>query len=405
MTRGIKQSWVDTTLGDVVIKMCNGTTATQSKTLTNYPVSRIETISNGTIDWNRVGYLREPAPGFELEPGDILYSHINSMPFMGRVARFRGERPLYHGMNLMLVRADERKVDAEYLFRVLESEPARHHANLEAKPSINQASLGKKQISRFRFKMPQGLKEQRRISEVLSTVDSLIETTEVLIAKKEAVRQGFMQDVFDSAKFGGNKAKSNFGPITKISEINPRTPTSLDSDELPFLSMGNVTETGEITQWQYRRRKDVSVGLTNFVEGDVLFAKITPCMENGKGAFVEGIGSQVAFGSTEFHVLRAKPGNNPRYIYQISRFRNYRARAESQMVGSAGQKRVPARFFKEALVYIPDVLEQNRIVEILSAFDGEILAMRKKLEKLRYQKAGLMSDLLSGLVPVDEVAS
>jgi type I restriction enzyme S subunit len=72
------------------------------------------------------------------------------------------------------------------------------------------------------------------------------------------------------------------------------------------------------------------------------------------------------------------------------------------MVGSAGQKRVPTRFFKEAVVYVPSVSEQNRIVEILSAFDGEILAMRKELEKFRYQKAGLMSDLLSGRVLTSE---
>ena len=75
--------WDYVRLGDVISTIRNGTTAAQVSRATAYPVSRIETISEGRVDWNRVGYLADPAPNYELRKGDVLYSHINSLKHMG----------------------------------------------------------------------------------------------------------------------------------------------------------------------------------------------------------------------------------------------------------------------------------------------------------------------------------
>jgi hypothetical protein len=85
--------------------------------------------------------------------------------------------------------------------------------------------------------------------------------------------------------------------------------------------------------------------IPNFKELDVLFAKITPCKENGKGFHAKGLENGLGFASTEFHVLRAKENADPGFIYQWSIYRPLRLRVAAAMTGSAGQQRVPETFF------------------------------------------------------------
>src|SRR5690606_15758042 len=110
---------------------------------------------------------------------------------------------------------------------------------------------------------------------------------------------------------------------------------------VPFIPMTDVSESGRWTFKQSRPLKSVTAGFTAFEEGDVLVAKITPCLENGKGVHAVGLENGIGFGSTEFHVLRARMGNEPRFVFHLSQWRRFRRAAESQMVGSAGQQRVP----------------------------------------------------------------
>ncbi len=103
--------WSEVRLRDLLVLVRNGTTATQVDEPTPYPVTRIETISEGTIDFSKVGYLAKPELQHRLSKGDILYSHINSVDHIGKVAKYDGSNVLYHGMNLMLLRPRTSVVD------------------------------------------------------------------------------------------------------------------------------------------------------------------------------------------------------------------------------------------------------------------------------------------------------
>jgi len=139
----------------------------------------------------------------------------------------------------------------------------------------------------------------------------------------------------------------------------------------------------------------VRQGFTPFENGDVLFAKITPCMENGKGAHVVGLTNGVGFGSTEFHVLRPKPEADARFIFHHTQHRSLRAAAEAAMTGSAGQKRVPTEFFHKWKVYAPGKEEQSRIADILDTLDTQIQKTEALIAKLEKIKEGLLHDLLT----------
>jgi type I restriction enzyme S subunit len=128
----------------------------------------------------------------------------------------------------------------------------------------------------------------------------------------------------------------------KVVEVSPGSSSELLGDiDVSFLGMADVSEDGKVSTAHRRKVSEVSNGFTYFENNDVLVAKITPCFENGKGALVSNLVNGRGFGSTEFHVLRAKPQIEPEFLFLLTRTHAFRANGEKHMVGSAGQKRVP----------------------------------------------------------------
>lgn len=188
--------------------------------------------------------------------------------------------------------------------------------------------------------------------------------------------------------------------LGSIVEINPRIKEDIPDEEIVgFISMADVSNESIVTNIQEKTYKDVKKGFTNFRPKDVLFAKITPCMENGKGGICPDE-YKYYFGSTEFHILRPKHETTSEYVYYIVTQQSFRKLAERNMKGSAGQKRVPKEFLENYEILLPPVFEQKRITEGLTVVDSEIQKNDQLKEKLTALKKGLMSDLLSGKVRV-----
>jgi len=130
--------------------------------------------------------------------------------------------------------------------------------------------------------------------------------------------------------------------------------------------MSNVEEmTGKIDLSQNRPLKEVIKGYTPLRNGDLLFAKITPCMENGKIAVADGLKNRLGFASTEFHVIRFGRNVIPDFYRYYLLWEKIRKQAEKNMTGSAGQKRVPTSFIQNLVVPVPPPETQRKIVAIL----------------------------------------
>jgi type I restriction enzyme S subunit len=134
--------------------------------------------------------------------------------------------------------------------------------------------------------------------------------------------------------------------------------------------MATVSESGIITVQDERPFAEVSKGYTYFAEGDVLMAKITPCMENGKATFVHKLKHPAGFGSTEFHVLRPGSEIDGKYLFYMIWNPLFRKVAGRNMTGTAGQKRVPSSFLKDFKIPLPPLPEQKRIAAILDKADS-----------------------------------
>ena len=191
--------------------------------------------------------------------------------------------------------------------------------------------------------------------------------------------------------------------------INPRFFTEPVGDdlELSFLPMAAVEAgTARIDLSQVRPYGDISKGYTRFSEGDVLFAKITPCMENGKIAIARGLSNGAGCGSTEFHVLRPWDGLSRDYLMYYLFQDEFRKDAQRNMAGTAGQLRVPAMFMSDSSILLPPIPEQHRIVaEIEKQFtrlDASVAALKRVQANLKRYRASVLKEACEGrLVPTE----
>jgi type I restriction enzyme S subunit len=170
-------------------------------------------------------------------------------------------------------------------------------------------------------------------------------------------------------------------PLGEVCSINPKltaSETPVADTEITFVPMAAVDEvTGGIARPEVRKYSEVAKGYTSFRENDVLFAKITPCMQNGKAAIARNLRGGLGFGSTEFHVLRPMKGLLPEWVFALIRQPSFRSVAEANFTGSAGQQRVPTDFLKKFPTPVPPLADQERIVKLLDEAD--------ELRKLRTQ--------------------
>lgn len=348
---------------------------------------------------NEIPYINE-GENFnktELKEGDVVFADTAEDDTVGKCVEVLniGDRKIVSGLHTYLCRP-KLKMAPGYLGYFFNSD-AFHNQLLRYIAGSKVSSVNKTSIKNTCIFYPESLAEQRRIAGILSGADGAIAATEALIAKYRNIKRGLLATLLQP-KEGWKKVK-----LGECCEVNPKTDLSIlrSNDEIAFLKMEDVSNDGKITNCNYLRYCFLAKkGFTTFQNEDVIFAKITPCMENGKGALIRNIKSIVGMGSTEFHVLRAKENISIDFIYQISISKHFRLKAEMQMTGSAGQQRVPTAFLEEYEISVPykngqpDLAEQRRIAGILSSVDAKIAAEEKVVEKYKGVKKGLMEEMM-----------
>ena len=165
-------------------------------------------------------------------------------------------------------------------------------------------------------------------------------------------------------------------------EVNPKRPRNIDEELMvSFVPMPSVSEDGKIDCSNIKPYKEVRKGFTYFAENDVLFAKITPCMENGKGAVAKGLSGGIGSGSTEFHVLRPIEGkSNPYWLYIITMFELFRVGARKVMTGTGGQLRVPVGYLSDFPISLPPISLQDSFEEFVHQSDKSKFEIQKTID-------------------------
>jgi type I restriction enzyme, S subunit len=202
---------------------------------------------------------------------------------------------------------------------------------------------------------------------------------------------------------------------TEVCLLNPKKHEIADVSDaviVSFVPMAQVDDfSGTMDASNARPLGEVRKGYTYFAEGDVVFAKITPCMENGKSAIARGLINNIGFGSTEFHVLRPGRLATAKWIHLFIRQSAFREEARKNMHGAAGQQRVPTDFLREAEIPLPPLDEQRRIAarieELTSRAEGARKTAAEREAGLDILLQALYCQMIDGVQwkPLKEVAS
>lgn len=188
--------------------------------------------------------------------------------------------------------------------------------------------------------------------------------------------------------------------------MNPRRPALSRAEDAPtsFVPMEAVDEVAGAIRPRLRPFWEVKKGYTYFEAGDVLFAKITPCMENGKQAIAEKLIGGFGFGTTEFHVVRPRENIIATWLHRFLRQRRIRAAAVNAFTGAVGQQRVPPEFLSELVLPIPPLPEQHRIADAIDAAMAEAEAVVRTAEAQRADLERLEFRIFEAAFPVSPLA-
>jgi type I restriction enzyme S subunit len=361
---------------------------------------RHECISEANYDsWMRRGLPKQ---------GDIL---ITTEAPLGEVAQLKTSEKIALAQRVILLRGNQSLIDRRYYFYALRSPFVQ--AGLYCR-ATGTTVLGIKQSELRQVEIPYyPLPTQQKIAAILSAYDDLIENNNRRIEILEEMARMLYREWFVKFRYPGHESdrfyESELGlipegwEVVKITDalyVNPKTSLPKDNEK-PFVTMKNVSNNSMlINGFELRSGNSGS----KFKNGDTLFARITPCLEAGKTAYVQFLRSdkEVAFGSTEFIVLRSKT-LNPEYVYFTAREPGFRENAIKSMVGASGRQRVQLQCFDNFLIAHPDKNTLAKFSRLASAYFREIHVLYLKNNNLRKTRDLLLPRLISGEIDVENL--
>jgi len=362
---------VSKSLKEVVLKPITGEWGTEGN---NVQILRTTNFTNeGRVNYLKVVERNVDSNKIEkkkLKIGDIIIEKSGGSPKqpVGRVVFFEKEGVFLCNNFTAILRPKVDEVVPKYLLYILY---CNHKFGFTSAYQNKTTGIINLQLPKYlegtKIPLPP-LDQQKKIAAILDAADAYRQKTKELITKYEELTQSLFLDMFNSLK--GDKIS-----LSTICDINPKKSeiSSVDRSTLvSFMPMANVSVQGQVSHIEERTIDEVWSGFTYFKENDVVFAKITPCMENGKGAIMRNLKNSIGFGTTEFHVLRPlKAHSAAEYLFHLTHSEHFRALAEVNMTGSAGQKRVPRDFFDKFKVVAPTLILQNQFAERVQAIEAQ----------------------------------
>lgn len=304
--------------------------------------------------------------------GDILVARRNVYLKRASVVYFDG---LTSGDSIVLRPKDE--TIGRILPFILNTDDFWNYADQHSDGTMSKR-LSPKVLKKYEFDLPEENLEQFAdtlwaMVDVKKSYQKLLKQTDELV--KSQFIEMFGRPGYDDRGWG-------LTTLGECCELNPRRAQGIDDElEVSFLAMPSVSEDGHMDTKVIRPYSEVKKGFTYFAEKDVLFAKITPCMENGKGAVAEGLSNGIGAGSTEFHVLRPIPQkSNSYWLYIITMFEAFRINARKVMTGTGGQLRVPISYLKDYPITLPPIELQNEFETFYRQSDKSKFELKQDIE-------------------------
>ncbi len=392
---------------------CVNRTAPVVDSPTPYKMIRTTNVRDGFIDTENVRCVTEETYKKwtrRLIPkrGDVILTREAPL---GKVGKIRSDDQIFLGQRLYHFRTNPQKLDADFLLYALLYDDLQgqirgygsgatvEHMRLEDVPCLE-------------IYLPE-LLTQRKIAAILSAYDELIENNLRRIKILEEMAQNLYREWFVKFRFPGHEqARFVDSPLGMIPEgweakavttsiaVNPKVRVPKNGEK-PFVSMGLLANNSMlICEVETRTGNSGS----KFQNADTLFARITPCLENGKTGYVQFLSNDkaVAFGSTEFIVLRSL-SLSPEFVYLLARSSEFRDNAIKSMSGATGRQRVSEKCFDNFVIAHPDQDTLSKFTIHIAPIFQQSFTLAKKNISLRRTRDMLLPRLISGEVDVSRL--
>jgi type I restriction enzyme, S subunit len=375
-------SWRECTLGDVITLKRGHDLPDRARILGDIPI-----VSSSGI----TGFHNEAKAD---APGVVTgrYGTIGEVYFI--------DEP-YWPLNTALYVVDFKGNDPKFISYLLRNALRGYQTEKAAVPGVDRNVL-----HLLKIRTPD-IDTQARITSVLSSYDDLIAINNRRIAVLEEAARMLYREWFVRFRFPGHEHMQKESgvpagweqlPASSAFEINPATPRS-KSDRITYAPMAALSEKQMVVDPKFFEVREESTSV-RFKNGDTLFARITPCLENGKTGFVDFLtDDEVACGSTEFIVLRERRVSRF-VVYLISRQSEFRENAIRSMIGSSGRQRVQTSCFDRYMVPIPPKHLADVFDETVSPFFKQISVLDQQTQKLAKARDLLLPRLVSGEIVV-----
>ena len=309
---------------------------------------------------------------------------------LGYAALVPNDNNIYlHNQRVGLVQILNNDLDKMYVYwKMRTREYQEFIANSASGTSVMHTSP--KKICEYEFLLPTKL-EQKAIASVLSSLDEKIDLLHCQNKTLESMAETLFRQWFILDSTGVSVS------IDQIIDFNPKR-TLIKSQDATYLDMAGLSTVIFRANGYYRR--PFSSG-TKFTKRDTLLARITPCLENGKAAYIDFLDdNETGWGSTEFIVMRPKKEIHPFISYIMCRNPDFKEYAESCMEGSTGRQRVNLDHLKKFNVNLPTEASLRIINELLDSFESKLINNSKQIDSLEKLRDTLLPKLMSGEVRV-----
>lgn len=360
--------WKECKLGDVITLNYGKALVASKRVPGKYPVYS----SSGISGWHNEPLVKSKG---------IIVGRKGSI---GNV--FLSENPFYCIDTAYYILPEPDSYNFKFIYYLLQSLGLEKLNEDSAVPGLNRNTAYNQSVS-----IP-NLKIQESIAEILSSLDDKIEQNNQINANLEALAQAMFEDLFTKANHDELLTIEHyvdFNPAVKIKKGSPTTFV-----EMKFLPTSGMSVTDV-------DRKPFTAG-SRFMQNDTLLARITPCLENGKTAYVDFLADgETGFGSTEFIVMRAKTTSCPEFVYCLARNQQFRTHAIGSMVGSSGRQRIQQDMLSKFDVPRIEQTEMSRFQIATEPLFLQISANRIESAALKQLRDLLLPKLLSGQISIE----
>ncbi|EOV6294854.1 restriction endonuclease subunit S [Vibrio parahaemolyticus] len=448
-------NWPRVRVSDVceLIVDCVNKTAPVSPVPTPYKMIRTPNIKNGRVSTDDCRCV--DADTFAkwtrratVERNDVLLTREAPL---GEVGIVNSSEQLFLGQRIMQYRADESRLDPHFLLYSFLSPDLQHQFSMHEGSGSVVSHIRVGDCSKFELNLPP-LAMQKRISGILRNLDNKITLNRQINQTLEQLAQALFKSwfvdfdpVMDNALDAGNpipdelqhraearkavRESEGFKPLPD--DVRQLFPDAFEESELGWVPKGwvmksvsdalTVNPKVKLSKGQSAHFVDMKAlptsgysieevthkafsGGAKFEQNDVLLARITPCLQNGKTGFVDFLGEgEVGFGSTEFIVLRGGKDVHHTYIACLARHEKFRQHAMQSMVGSSGRQRVQNSCFDDYFIAVPTGAVMNKFAQITQPSFDKFKANTDESIALVELRDTLLPKLISGELRLDDV--